>query len=326
MRDLKNKVYSPVYCLMGEEAYYIDKISDYIEHHVLDEAEKSFNQTVVYGNESDVSSIIDSAKRYPMMSNYQVVMIKEAQNLKKIEALESYVDNPLDSTILVLCYKYKSLDKRKSFTKKVIKNGIVFESKKLYENQVPDWINGYVKQKKHTINPPATMMLSEYLGNDLSKIANEIDKTIINIEAGAEITKDLIEKYVGISKDFNFFELNDAISSRNILKVNKIINYFAKNPKDHPFVLSVGMLFSFFSKVLAYHFTTDKSKNNLASVLKINPFFVKDYQLAAQNFNPKKTVHIIELLREYDLKSKGVNNVSASDGELLKELTFKILH
>ena len=311
---------------MGEEPYYIDKISNFIEHQVLDEGEKGFNQTVVYGNETDINNIIDAAKRYPMMANYQVVMIKEAQNLKKIEELEHYISNPLESTILVICYKYKKIDKRKNFAKLLTQKGIMFESKKLYDNQIPDWINAHVSKKNYRISPPATMMLSEYLGNDLSKIENEIEKITINIGEGQEITKDLIEKYVGISKDFNFFELNDAISKRDILKVNKIINYFGKNPKDHPFVLSVGMLFSFFSKVLAYHFTTDKSKNNLASVLKINPFFVKDYQLAAKNYNPKKTVRVIELLREYDLKSKGVNNVSAKDAELLKELTYKILH
>lgn len=326
MRDLKNKVYYPIYLLMGDEPYYIDKVSDYIEDNLLDEAEKGFNQTVVYGNETEVMSIVDSAKRYPMMSNHQLVMVKEAQNLKKIEDLESYVENPLESTILVLCYKYKNLDKRKGVTKKIIEKGIVLESKKLYDNQIPEWIAGYVKQKGYAINPPTTIMLSEYLGNDLSKVENEINKVIINIPKGGEITKELVEKYVGISKEFNFFELNDAISNRNILKANKIISYFAKNPKDHPMVLSVTMLFGFFSKVLAYHFTQDKSQNNLASVLKVNPYFVKDYQLAARNYNPKQTVHIIALLREYDLKSKGVDNNSADDGELLKELVYKILH
>lgn len=326
MRDLKNKVYHPIYCLMGEEPYYIDKISDFIEHKVLDEAEKGFNQTVVYGNETEISAIIDSAKRYPMMSNYQVVMVKEAQNLKKIEELESYIDNPLDSTILVLCHKYKKIDSRKSFAKKMAQKGIVFESKKLYDNQIPEWISKYISKKKYTISPQATLMLAEFLGNDLSKIENEIDKTIINIPQGGEITKDAIEKYVGISKDFNFFELNDALSSKDILKANKIIQYFAKNPKDHPLVVCIGMLFGFFSKVLMYHFTQDKSQNNISATLKVHPFTVKNYQLAGRNYTPKKTVEIIELLREFDLKSKGVENVSANDGELLKELTYKILH
>lgn len=311
---------------MGDEPYYIDKIADYIEKNVLDESEKSFNQTVVYGNDTDVHQVIDAAKRYPMMSNYQVVMVKEAQQLKKIEELDSYLDNPLNSTILVLCHKYKTIDKRKSFAKKLATKGVLFESKKLYENQIPDWINKYVLKKGYKISPPTTMLLSEYLGNDLSKIENEVSKIIINLKKGDEITTDDVEKYVGISKDFNFFELNKAVGIRDIKKANNIVHYFSKNPKDHPIVVTIGMLYAMFSKILMLHYTMDKSPNNLASILKVAPYFVKDYQIAARNYNGNKTVQVISLLRTYDLKSKGVGNVSASEGELLKELIYKIMH
>jgi len=323
---LKNKIYYPVYFLSGEEAYYIDEISDYIEKNVLTETEKEFNQTIIYGRDTTVLSIISAAKRYPMMANYQVVIIKEAQDVQKIEELEKYIENPLQSTLLVINYKYKKVDKRKTFSKLVEKKGVLFESKKLYDNQVPDWINHFAAQKGYRISPKATSMLSEYLGTDLSKIVNEISKLILNIPEKAEINESLVEQNIGISKDFNIFELQNAIGTRNIVKANQIANYFAASPKENPLVKTILMLFSYFTKLLIYHQLTDKSRNSVASALSVSPAFVRDYEIAARNYNPKKLEAIVSLLRNYDLKSKGVNNVSTTEGELLRELLFKILH
>jgi len=323
---LKNKIYYPVYFLSGEEAYYIDEISDYIEKNVLTETEKEFNQTIIYGRDTSVPAIISAAKRYPMMANYQVVIIKEAQDVQKIEELDHYVENPLQSTLLVINYKYKKIDKRKTFSKLVEKRGVLFESKKLYDNQVPEWINNFAGQRGYRITPKATAMLSEYLGTDLSKIVNEISKLILNIPAKAEINESLVEQNIGISKDFNIFELQNAIGTRNIVKANQIANYFAASPKENPLVKTILMLFSYFTKLLIYHQLTDKSRNNVASALSVSPLFVRDYEIAGRNYNQKKLAAIISLLHEYDLKSKGVNNVSTEEGELLRELLFKILH
>jgi DNA polymerase-3 subunit delta len=324
--DLKNKIYYPVYFLAGEEPYYIDTISDFIEDHVLSDVEKEFNQTVVYGRDTDVLSIISQAKRYPMMANYQVVIVKEAQNIQKIEELLAYIENPLTSTLLVINYKYKKVDKRKSFFKQVDKKGVLFESKKLYDNQVAGWINTYVEQKGFKITPKASAMLAEFLGTDLSKIVNEVNKLVLNVPESSEINDELVERNIGISKDFNIFELQNAIGSRNILKANQIINYFAANPKENPLVKTITLLNTFFSKVLIYHQLEDKSRNNAAAALSVNPFFVKDFQDAARQYSLGKLIRIIGYLREYDLKSKGVGNISTSDGELLKELLYKILH
>jgi DNA polymerase-3 subunit delta len=324
--DLKNKIYYPVYFIAGEEPYYIDEISDYIEGNVLTDIEKEFNQTVIYGRETDVQAIISYAKRYPMMANYQVVIVKEAQDVQKIEELISYLENPLDSTLLVINYKYKKIDKRKSFFKQIDKKGVLFESKKLYDNQIAGWINSYVRERGYDITPKASAMLTEFLGADLSKVVNEISKLILNIPDKATINDELVERNIGISKDFNIFELQNAIGTRNILKANQIANYFAANPKENPLVKTITILFGYFSKLMIYHQLKDKSRNNAASALSINPFFVKDYLVASRNYNFQKLTKIISYLKEYDLKSKGVNNISTTDGELLKELLFKILH
>lgn len=327
LKDLKNKVYHPVYFLSGEEPYYIDLISNYIENNILDDAEKEFNQQVIYGKDTDISTILSSAKRYPMMSNHNVVIVKEAQHLEKqLEQLDKYLDQPTKSTILVFCYKYKKLDGRKSFTKKIAKASVYFESAPIYENQVPKWIEEYLKEKKHKIDEKAALLISQFLGTNLSKISNELDKLVINIPLGNIINSDDVEKNIGISKDYNFFELNKAIGSKDILKANKIIHHFAKNEKEYPIQATVAILYSFFTAILKYHYTKDKSQNNIASALRVNRFFVKDYEIAARNYSIKKVVKIIEYLRDYDLKSKGVDNISTSGGELLKELGFKILH
>jgi DNA polymerase III subunit delta len=262
------------------------------------------------------------------MANYQVVIVKEAQNIKDIDDLIHYAANPLKSTILVINYKYKTLDKRKKLYKVINDNGVLYESKKLYDNEVPGWINAYLKKRNLTIDPSAGMLLTEYLGNDLSKIANEIEKLIITLPSGEySITSSHIEKNIGISKDYNNFELHKALTQKNVLKANRIVNYFANNSKDNPLVLTISMLYSFYSKVLIYHFIKNKTnKQEVAAALKVNPFFIADYEKAAKQYNPKKIVEIIALLREYDLRSKGLNSENTPDGELLKELVYKILH
>lgn len=327
LSELKNKKYHPVYFLAGEESYFIDQISDYIAENVLSEAEKSFNQVVLYGKDIDAAAVINAAKRFPMMASHQVVIIREAQNIKNIDDLIYYVEKPLSSTILVINYKYKSLDKRKKLYLSIQQNGVYFDSKKLYDDKVPGWITSYLSEKGLTIDPGSCMLLLEFLGNDLGKIANELNKLIITLpEREKRINSNHIEKNVGISKDYNNFELNKALGQKNVLKANRIVNYFARNQKDNPMVLTISMLYSFFNKVMIYHFLKDKSRKNAAAELKVNPFFVVDYEIAARSYKPAKVFQIIGLLREYDLRSKGYKNVSTDNGELLKELIFKILH
>jgi len=324
--NLKKKIYHPIYFLMGEETYFIDKISDYISDNVLTAAEKGFNQTILYGKDTEPHSIIANARRFPMMSNYQVIIIREAQNIKKIEDLEPYVKNPLNSTILVINYKYKTLDKRKTFPKLLDQKGILFEAKKIYDNQLPAWIISYLKNQQYTIAPQAAAMLSEYLGADLSKVANELDKLIISMPASTQITPDHIEKNIGISKEFNVYELQNALGERDLLRANRIVNYFGANPSSNPIPVVITSLFSYFSKILNYHFLEDKSQNNVASVLQVHPFFVKTYVAAAKNYNIKKLVEIISILREFDMKSKGWGNVSTSPADLQREMIYRILH
>ncbi len=326
MKDLKNKIYKPIYFLMGDEPYYIDEITNYINANVISETERSFNMTLLYGSDTDIYTVDSVARRFPMMSNYQVVIIKEAQELKKIDELVYYAQKPLKSTILVMNYKYKTIDKRKKLYKELETNGIVFESKKLYENQVPDWITKFLTNRHCEIEPVAAQLLTDFLGNDLSKIANELDKLAIIMPANTKITSDHIEQNIGISKDYNNFELQGAISRKDILKANRIINYFEKNPKDNPIVLTITSLYGFFAKVLMYHFLTDKSQKNAASVLGVNPFFVKDYEATSKKYTKGKVMDIISILREFDLKSKGFGNASSTQGDLLKEMVFKIMH
>ncbi len=350
LTDLKRRVFKPIYFLSGEEAYYIDIVSDYIEKNVLDENEQEFNQTILYGKEADMNTIISAAKRFPMMSEYQVIIVKEAQNLKELgkssgssddddgessskksssassNVLTNYLQHPQASTILVFCYKYKTLDKRSSVYKSLQKNHVFLETKKLYDNQLPEWITTYVTDKKYKIGPKASFLLAEFLGNDLSKITNEIDKLIINIKDGDEITPELVQDNIGISKEFNVFELQDALAKKDVLKANRIINYFSANEKEHPSVMTLSSLYGYFSKILVYHFAPDKSKFAVAQTLGVNPFFVDGYVKAAQNYGTAKLKSIFGYLKEYDLKTKGVDNSGVKNGELMKELIFKILH
>lgn len=326
LRDLKNKIYYPIYFLFGEEAFFIDEISDFIEREVLNEMEKEFNQTIIYGKDTNIPTLVSYARRFPMMANYQVIIVKEAQDLDKIEDLTGYVENPMKSTLLVFCYKYEKIDGRKGIFKSIQKAGVLFESPRLYDDKIPEWIKSYVNVRGYSITPKACNLLSEFLGNDLSKIVNEISKLTINISKGQEITDDYIEKNIGISKDYNVFELQKAIGRKDVLKSNQIIRHFASNPKENPLVKIIPILYGFFSKVLIYHYLPDKSKFNAASALSVNPYFINDYQVSANNYSIAKVVSIISLLRSYDGKAKGVDNISASDGELMKELIFRILH
>jgi DNA polymerase-3 subunit delta len=327
LADLKKKKIHPVYFLTGDEPYYIDQISDYIQENLLGEAEKAFNQTILYGKDVDAIGVMNAAKRFPMMSPLQVVIVKEAQEMDKIDDLVHYVENPLQSTVLVLNYKYKTPDKRKKVFKSLLNKSVCLESKKLYDNQVLAWISGYVSSKNISIEPKAAALLVEFLGNDLSKISNEIDKLIISLGEGkSQITSALIERNIGISKDFNNFELQNAVGKRDVLSANRIINYFAENQKNHPLVLTINILYTFFSKLMIYHWTKDKSKDNLIEQLGVRSFFLKDYLEAARNYNASQVIYIIGLLREYDLKSKGYKGTAIPPGELLKELIFKILH
>ncbi len=326
-QELKKGIYHPIYLLQGEEPYYIDVISDFIEKNVLTEAERGFNQTVFYGKDSEAITIAESCMRFPMMANKQVIIVKEAQSLNKIETLATYANNPLASTILVLNYKYKNLDSRTKLAKFIKKNGIVFTSGKIREYQLPDWINNYLKQHSFKITAQAVQILIAYLGTDLSKIANELDKLVIAIKNSDKITPADIEKNIGLSKDFNIFELQNALGQKNVLKTNQIINYFSANDKANPIQRTISTLYSYFSKLFTYHFLTDKSERNAASQLGVHPYFVKDYIAAARKYSPTKLYEIIGILREYDMKSKGFGvSGLVSTADLQKEMIYKILH
>lgn len=328
LQKLKKGEYAPVYLLMGEEPYFIDQLADYITKNALKEDEKSFNQTIFYGKDVEVPALIMAARRYPVMSSRQVIILREAQEIKKIETLEVYVSAPAQTTVLVLCHKYKNVAKNTKLYKQAEKNGVVFESKKLYDNQVPDWIKKYLASANLQITPEAAALLTEYLGTDLKKIANELDKLLLGRVGGNTITPQEIQDNIGINKDYNIFELQKALSKRNVLKSNQIINYFAATPKDNPLPVVIGSLFTFFRKILTLHFAKSKTTQDrdLAAIIQVNPYFMADYKEAAKNYPAGKVIQIISALRECDLKSKGVDNSSGTTDDLLKELIFKILH
>ena len=327
VNDIKGGAIKPIYFLMGDEPYYIDKLCDYIEKNVLSEEEKGFNQSVLYGRDVTIEDIISTAKRYPMMAERQVVIVKEAQDLiRTIDKLETYAENPVPSTVLVFCYKYKTLDKRKKVTKLIAKNGVVFESKKLYENQVGDWIKRVLAGKKYTIEPKANAMLVEFLGTDLSKINNELEKLQIILPVGSNISPKDIEENIGFSKDFNVFELRKALGERNQLKAYTIAENFAQNPKDNPMVVTTSLVFGFFIQLLKYHGLKDKNPKNVAAVLGVNPFFLKEYDVALKNFPMKKVSQIVAALRDIDVKSKGVGANALSQSDLLREMLYKIFN
>ena len=324
--DIKSGNIKPIYFLMGEEPYYIDKISDYIEEHVLADSEKGFNQQVMYGRDATIEDIVAAAKRYPMMAERQVLIIKEAQDLSRnIEKLVSYAENPQPTTVLVLNYKYKKLDKRKKLHKVIAKTGFIFESKKLYENQVSDWIRKVLSEKNYKIEPKASLMLVEFLGTDLSKISNELGKLMLVLPAGTIISDTHIEENIGISKDFNNFELRKAVGEKQIVKANRIIKYFGENPKNNPLIMTISLLNGYFTQLLLFHGLKDKSKSAVARNLGVNPYFVDEYFVAARNYPMRKVAQVIAFLRDADVKSKGVG-ANQSNEDILKELLFKILH
>lgn len=333
IKSIKARKFKPVYLLQGEEPYYIDQIVEVMEQCILTDGEKGFNQTVLYGKDTDMATILNAAKRYPMMSEYQVIIVKEAQDLKwanegstkEAEFALHYFEKPLPSTILVFAYKYGNFDKRKKMYKAINTNGLVFQSDLLRDYKLMPWIEDYLKGKGYKIAPQAAALMAEYLGTDLSKIANEVEKLCLNIDKATTIQTDHIQRNIGISKEYNVFELQKALATRNVLKSNQIISYFANNPKANPMVMVMANLNSYFTKILKYHYLTNKS--DAPKVLGVSPFFVKDYENAARTFGVNKTFEVISLLRAYDLKSKGVDSSgNTTDGELLKELVFKLLH
>jgi DNA polymerase-3 subunit delta len=328
VRNLKNEVYSPIYFLMGEEDYYIDRISDYLVNHALTETEKEFNLTVLYGADTDIATVINAAKRYPMMSKYQVVVVKEAQHLRNIEELTYYLQKPLASTILVFCYKHGALDRRKKITAEIEKAGVLFESKKLKEAQLPGFISSYLKRKQVEIEPKASEMMAEFVGADLNRMAGELEKLIITLPAGQKrITPELIERNIGISKDYNNFELRNALIAKDVLKANQIVKYFEENPKNNPLQVTLAVLFNFFANLMLAYYAPEKTDQGIAAQLGLrSPWQSKDYMIAMQKYSGVKVMQIIGAIRECDAKSKGIGNPSTSDGELLRSLVYMILH
>lgn len=329
IKDLTAKKYHPVYFLYGKEPYFIDAVANYIEKKVLTESEKAFNQTILYGKEIDHKQVTDVAQRYPMMASHQVVIIKEAQEMRTLKQLQYYIEKPLETTILVLCHKHKKFDSRTKFGKALKANTVLFESKQLYDNQLPDWIIRYLKEKGFGIERAACVLLAEYLGTDLAKVANELDKLSINLPAKSTITSQQIQDNIGISKDYNVFELQKALGQRQIAKANRIAQYFATNPRKNPLVLMISSLYNYFSKIYSLHFLKSASEQDILKSLKLrSAFFLKEYRQTARYYNRTQTEQVLALLKEYDLKSKGVDfpNVYLYEGELMKELVWKIVH
>lgn len=328
VKDIKARKFSPIYLLMGDEPYYIDEITNMLAEAVVPEDMRDFNQTILYGLETNVNDVVIASRRFPMMTDHQLIVIKEAQRLAKIDDLEVYTKAPLASTILVINYKGGTVDKRKKFAATVEKNGVVFESKKIPDYKMPSFIGSFVQGKGMTIDDKASQMLADYLGNDLSKLSNELDKLIIALPQGqTRVTPEIIEQNIGISKDYNIFELQKAIITKDIFKANQIADYFEKNPKNNPMIMTLSVLFNFFSNLMICYWAPNKTDNGLAQELGLrSPFMARDYVTALKNYNAFKCMNIISLLRTYDAKGKGVDNVSTPDGQLLKELLYKIMH
>lgn len=327
-REIRQKKFMPVYFLMGDEAFFMDQITDLVIENALEEAERDFNQIILYGADTDVATIINAARRFPMMSKYQLVVVREAQMLRNIEELTFYAKKPLESTILVINHKYKTLDRRKSLASAIEKVGILFDSKKVPDYKLPGFITSYLQQKKIGIDPKASQMLADFLGNDLNKLTKELEKLSLVLPVQQKrITPELVEQNIGISKEYNNFELIKAIATKNILKANRIAQHFEKNPKNNPIQMTLPVLFNYFMNLLICYYTPDKSDNSLMQAMGLKSSFqLKDYQLGLRNYPPMKVFNLIGDIRTCDAASKGINNISASDGELLKELLYKILH
>lgn len=332
LTDMKAGKYAPVYFLEGEETFYIDLISDYIEQNALTEAEKGFNQVVVYGKDAAMATILTHAKRFPMMAQRQVVIVKEAQDIPDLnketgsKLLLDYLTKPVPSTVLVFCHKHKTLDKRREVGKKIGQLALVLSTKKLYDNQLPEFVSEYVRDKKVAMEERAIHAICEFVGNDLHRLANEIDKLIIPLKEGEPITAERVMTQVGVSKEYNIFELQRAIIQRDTLLANKIVNYFESNTKKNPVIPVVAFLFSFFSKLLVASQASDKSEKGLASELKVSPYAVRDYSAALRNYPQPKIIQNISFLKDADLKLKGVNTGSDTDGQILRELVWRIMN
>lgn len=328
LQDLKKGNFQPLYIFHGEEGYFIDTLTRYIEQRALPEEQRAFNQTVLYGRDTDAKTLLDVAQRYPMMAERQVVILKEAQEMKGLSDLKAYVEQPVETTILVIAHKNKKIPGNTTFGKAIKKKAVVLEARPLYDNQIPGWIKTYLKARHYTITEEATALVAEYLGSDLSKVANELDKLIINLPKGTEITPAQIEAQVGISKDYNVFELQKALGQRNPLKAQRIVQYFSANPKRNPFIVVVSSLFNYFSKILMLHELNRLPDKELAGKLGVNPYFLREYRAAARQYSRDQLERIIHLLSEYDLKSKGVGYDTAGkpNGALLKELVWRIMN
>jgi DNA polymerase-3 subunit delta len=326
LQQLQKNEYKPLYLLYGNEAYFIDKITDYITQNALSEAEKGFNQTIYYGKDVNAGIILETAKRYPMMSEKQVVIIREAQDLKDLDDLEAYAENPVQSTILVLAYKYKKPDGRKKVVKAFKKNGVLFESKAIYENQMQDWISSYVHYNKRKISPRAIMLISEFIGTNLSLASNEMDKLFITIPEGEMIDDGAVSRVIGINKEYNNFELTKALGARDYLKAMQIATFFSDSPKEHPFIVTISILAKFYTQLMLLHFSPQISHQEAAQKIGVNPYFVDQYFTAKSKINGASVAKSIEIIREYDLKSKGVGTGSGASKGLIKELVFKLLH
>ncbi len=332
LNNLKENKISPIYFLQGEESFYIDQVSNYIENNLLSDAEKGFNLTIMYGKDCKMHEVLTNAKRFPMMSERQVVIVKEAHLLddfKKEEGrtlLEDYIDNPLTTTVLLFCYKYGKLNGSTKLAKALKKNATVMVSDKLREYKVPAWIIAYLSNKGYKITEMASRLLADHIGNNLERLSNEIDKLLINHQRDLIIDEEAIEKNIGISKDYNVFELQSAILNRDVLKANKIVKYFGANPKDHHPIPIIALIYSLFSKLVVTHQTSDKSQQNLARVIRVNPYFVKDYLLGIKNYPLYKVLDNIEFIHQADLQIKGVDSPAISDENILKQLVFKLIH
>ncbi|MBB6461625.1 DNA polymerase III subunit delta [Flammeovirga kamogawensis] len=331
LADMKANKFAPMYVLQGDEPFYIDKIASYIEENALTEAEKSFNQTILYGKDTTLTQVLESARRFPMMAMRQVIIVKEGQDLPDLnrkgsqDIFAQYAANPVPTTVLVIALKNKKLDGRGAAKKAIEKNAVLLDTKKMYDNKIPNWIKSYCKDKNYKIKDRAINLIAEYIGNDLIRIANELEKLMLNYSNDTEISEALIAKHIGISREYNVFELQNALGKKDILKANRIVMYFNENPKSNPFVVVVGTLFSYFSKVLVVHENYSQADQVLSKLLGVNPYFIKDYKSAANNYPREKVLNVIESLQDADLKAKGIR-ASLSDDENLKELVFKILH
>lgn len=329
MHGLKERKFSPVYILMGDEAYYIDRISDYIAENVLPPEERDFNQTVVFGSDTTAVQITDLARRYPMMSEYQVVIVKEAQNIRSLEPLEKYLKNPVKSTILVWCHKNGSIDRRKKVLSLAESVGVVFESKKLRDYELPRFIESYLKQRNAGIDPKSAQMISDHIGADLHRLTSELDKLFLAMpENNRHVTPELVERQIGVSKEFNSFELRSAVIGKDVFKANQIIKYFDNNPKAGSLYSFLPLLFNFFQNLMIVHYAPKKSsEHDIAEALELRSAWgAKDYVTGMRNYSARKTMEIISKIREIDAKSKGLDNPNTGAGDLMKELIFFILH